>query len=40
MDVYSANTFARIVYPESLKPVIQELANTFSIATGLAMGDI
>ena len=40
LEVYSANAFARIIYPESLKPVIQELANTFSIATGLAMRDI
>lgn len=40
MDIYAANAFARIIYPESLKPVIQELANTFSIATGLAMRDI
>lgn len=40
MEVYGANAFARIIYPESLKPVIQELANTFSIATGLAMRDI
>jgi len=40
MDVYGSNSFARIMYPESLKPVIQELANTFSIATGLAMRDI
>jgi len=40
MDVYGANAFARIIYPEQLKPVIQELANTFSIATGLAMRDI
>lgn len=40
MDIYGANAFARIVYPESLKPVIQELANTFSIAVGLAMRDI
>src|SRR3989338_2706382 len=39
MDVYGSNSFARIMYPESLKPVIQELANTFSIATGLAMRD-
>src|SRR3989338_2358351 len=39
MDVYGANSFARIMYPESLKPIIQELANTFSIATGLAMRD-
>lgn len=40
MDVYGANAFARIIYPESLKPVIQELANTFSIAAGLAMRDL
>ena len=40
MDVYGANAFARIIYPESLKLVIQELANTFSIAVGLAMRDI
>jgi len=40
MDIYGANAFARIIYPESLKPVIQELANTFSIATGLAMRDV
>lgn len=39
-DVYGANAFARIIYPESLKPIIQELANTFSIAAGLAMRDI
>jgi len=40
MDIYGANAFARIIYPESLKPVIQDLANTFSIATGLAMREI
>ncbi len=40
MDIYGANAFARIIYPESLKPIIQELANTFSIAAGLAMRDI
>ena len=40
LDVYGANAFARIMYPESLKPVIQELANTFSIAAGLAMRDV
>ena len=37
MEIYGANAFARIIYPESLKPVIQELANTFSVAAGLAM---
>ena len=40
MDVYSGNAIARIVYPDSLKPVIGELANTFSIAAGLAMRDV
>ncbi len=40
MDVYGANAFSRIMYPESLNPVIQELANTFSIAAGLGMRDI
>lgn len=40
MDIYSANAFARIIYPESLKPIIQELANTFSIAAGLAMREV
>ena len=40
MEIYGANAFARIIYPESLKPVIQELANTFSIAAGLAMREV
>jgi len=40
MEVYSANAFARIVYPQSLSSVIQELANAFAIATGLAMREI
>ncbi len=40
LDVYGANAFARIIYPEPLKPVIQDLANTFSIAAGLAMRDV
>lgn len=40
MDAYSANAFARIVYPQQLSPVIQELANTFAISVGLAMREI
>ncbi|MBI2068730.1 MAG: type IV pilus assembly protein PilM [Candidatus Yanofskybacteria bacterium] len=40
MDVYGANAFARIIYPQQLSPVIQELANAFAIATGLAMREI
>ena len=40
LNVYSANAFARIIYPQQLSPVIQELANTFAIATGLAMREL
>jgi len=40
LNVYGANAFARVVYPEQLSPAIQELANVFAIATGLAMRDI
>ncbi len=39
-DVFIGNAFARVVYPDGLKPVIQELASTFAVATGLAMRDI
>ena len=35
-----ANSFARIVYPPTLNPIVQELANTFSVAVGLAMREI
>ena len=40
MNVYGANAFARVVYPQQLSPVIQELANAFAIAAGLAMREI
>lgn len=40
MEIYSANAFARIIYPPSLSPIIQELANAFTVATGLAMREI
>ncbi|MBX4211623.1 MAG: pilus assembly protein PilM [Candidatus Yanofskybacteria bacterium] len=36
-DVYVGNVFARIVYPQELTPIIQELSNNFSVAAGLAM---
>lgn len=39
-EILAANAFARIVYPQPLAPAIQELANTFSIAVGLAMREI
>ena len=40
MDVYGANAFARVMYPQQLSPVIQELANAFAVAAGLAMREI
>ena len=40
MDVYAANAFARVVYPQQLSSVIQELANAFAIAAGLAMREV
>ena len=40
LEVYSANAFARVIYPQQLGPVIQELANAFAIAAGLAMREI
>ena len=36
-DVYVGNVFARIVYPQALTPIVQELSNNFSVAAGLAM---
>lgn len=39
-EVFIANSFARIMYPQTLSSIIQELANTFSVAAGLAMRDI
>jgi type IV pilus assembly protein PilM len=38
-DVFVGNSFARIIYPQALNPVIQEIASTFSVAAGLAMRD-
>lgn len=39
-DVFVGNALARIVYPQTLSPVIQELASTFVVAIGLAMREI
>ena len=36
-EVSMGNALARVVYPQSLSPVIQELSSTFAVATGLAM---
>ena len=39
-EVTMGNAFARIVYPQSLFTVIQELSSTFAVATGLAMREL
>ncbi|MDP2647900.1 MAG: type IV pilus assembly protein PilM [Candidatus Yanofskybacteria bacterium] len=39
-DVYIGNVFARIIHPQELTPVIQELSNNFSVASGLAMREV
>jgi type IV pilus assembly protein PilM len=39
-EVILGNAFARVVYPESLSPIIREIAGTFAVATGLAMREI
>jgi type IV pilus assembly protein PilM len=36
-DVLVGNVFARIVYPQELTPILQNLSNTLSIAVGAAM---
>lgn len=35
--VYLGNSLARVIYPEALKPIVQELANIFCVSLGLAM---
>ena len=39
-EVYVGNVFSRIVHPQELTPIVQELSNNFSIAAGLAMREI
>lgn len=39
-EVYIGNTFARIVYSQTLSSVMQELSSTFAVATGLAMREV
>ena len=36
-EIFLGNALARVVYPQALSPVIQELSSTFAVATGLAM---
>jgi len=39
MNVYSGDPWARIVVPDGLKPVLDEIGARFSVAIGLAMKD-
>lgn len=39
-DVYQGNPFSRVIYDSALEPAIQDLANMFSVALGLAMREI
>jgi len=39
-EIQMGNALARIVYPQTLSPIVQELSSTFAVATGLAMREI
>lgn len=38
--VYLADPWARVIYPEELKPVLDEIGSRLAVAVGLAMRDI
>lgn len=40
LRVFLGDPWARIIYPEELKPVLDEVGSRFSVALGLAMRDI
>lgn len=40
LRVFLGDPWARVVYPEELKPVLDEIGPRFSVAVGLAMRDI
>lgn len=40
LKVYRGDAWARIVYPEELKPVLDEIGPRFAVAVGLAMRNI
>ena len=39
-EVFMGNALARVVYPQELNKVIQEISSTFAVAAGLAMREI
>jgi len=40
LRVFLGDPWARVIYPEELKPVLDEVGSRFSVAIGLAMRDI
>ena len=40
LRAYVGDPWARIVYPEELRPVLLEIGPRFAVALGLAMRDI
>jgi type IV pilus assembly protein PilM len=40
MRVYAGNPWARIIYPEELKPILDQIGPKFSVAIGLAMREL
>ncbi len=40
LKVYRGDPWARVIYPEELKPVLDEIGPRFSVVVGLAMRDI
>ncbi|KKQ55012.1 MAG: hypothetical protein US74_C0045G0015, partial [Parcubacteria group bacterium GW2011_GWA2_38_13] len=40
MRVYLGDPWARVIYPEELKPALAEVGPRFSVAIGLAMKEI
>ena len=40
MSVYRGDPWARVVYPEDLRPVLDEIGPRMSVSVGLAMRDL
>ncbi len=40
LRVYAGNPWARIIYPEELKPILDQIGPKFSVAIGLAMREL
>ena len=37
IDIIAGNPFNKIVYPDKLKPIINEIGHEFAVAAGLAL---